>query len=73
MLLGLNRIRPTRGLVTAFVATNLVLAPLAWAASALANPAAPTTDSKTAPRIAFTSLTPRQCTRGTFKRYAPAD
>jgi hypothetical protein len=33
MLLGLNRIRPTRGLVTAFVATNLVLAPLAWAAA----------------------------------------
>jgi hypothetical protein len=33
MLLGLNRIRATRGLVAAFVVTNFVLAPLAWAAA----------------------------------------
>ena len=33
MLLGLNRIRPTRGLVAGFVVTNFVLAPLAWAAA----------------------------------------
>ena len=31
--LGLNRIRATRGLVAAFVVTNFVLAPLAWAAA----------------------------------------
>jgi hypothetical protein len=30
MLLGLNRISATRGLVTGFVLTNAVLAPLAW-------------------------------------------
>jgi hypothetical protein len=34
MLLGLNRMRITRGLVGAFVVTNLVLAPLAWVAAA---------------------------------------
>jgi hypothetical protein len=33
MLLGLNRMRPTRGLVAGFVATNFLLAPLAWAAA----------------------------------------
>jgi hypothetical protein len=33
MLLGLNRMRPTRGLVAGFVVTNFVLAPLAWAAA----------------------------------------
>jgi hypothetical protein len=33
MLLGLNRIRPTRGLVAGFVVTNFLLAPLAWAAA----------------------------------------
>jgi hypothetical protein len=33
MLLGLNRMRATRGLVAAFVVTNFVLAPLAWAAA----------------------------------------
>jgi hypothetical protein len=33
LLLGLNRIRPTRGLVAGFVATNFLLAPLAWAAA----------------------------------------
>jgi hypothetical protein len=33
MLLGLNRIRATRGLVAAFVVTNFGLAPLAWAAA----------------------------------------
>ncbi len=33
LVLGLNRIRPTRGLVGGFVVTNFVLAPLAWAAA----------------------------------------
>jgi hypothetical protein len=33
MLLGLNRIRPTRGLVAGFVVTNFLLTPLAWAAA----------------------------------------
>jgi hypothetical protein len=33
MLLGLNRMRPTRGLVAGFVVTNFLLAPLAWAAA----------------------------------------
>jgi hypothetical protein len=33
LLLGLNRIRPTRGLVASFVVTNFLLAPLAWAAA----------------------------------------
>ncbi len=34
LLLGLNRIRPDRrGLVAAFVVTNLLLAPIAWAAA----------------------------------------
>lgn len=33
MLAGLNRMRPTRGLVAGFVVTNAVLAPLAWAAA----------------------------------------
>jgi hypothetical protein len=33
MLLSLNRIRATRGLVAAFVVTNFALAPLAWAAA----------------------------------------
>src|ERR1700758_3045266 len=33
MLLGINRMRPTRGLVAGFVVTNFVLAPLAWAAA----------------------------------------
>ncbi len=33
MLLGLNRMRPTRGLIAGFVVTNLVLTPLAWAAA----------------------------------------
>jgi hypothetical protein len=35
LLLGLNRIRPTRGLVAGFVVTNLLLAPLALAAAGL--------------------------------------
>jgi hypothetical protein len=35
LLLGLNRMRPTRGLVAGFVVTNFVLAPLAWAAAGL--------------------------------------
>lgn len=35
MLLGLNRMRPTRGLIAGFVVTNLVLAPLAAAAAVL--------------------------------------
>jgi hypothetical protein len=34
MLLGLNRIPATRGLVAGFVLTNAVLAPLAWVAAA---------------------------------------
>lgn len=33
LLLGINRMRPTRGLVAGFVATNFLLAPLAWAAA----------------------------------------
>jgi hypothetical protein len=33
MLWGLNRLHPTRALVAGFVATNAVLAPLAWAAA----------------------------------------
>ncbi len=33
LLLGVNRMRPTRGLVAGFVVTNFVLAPLAWAAA----------------------------------------
>lgn len=33
LLLGLRRIRVTRGLVAGFVATNAVLTPLAWAAA----------------------------------------
>jgi hypothetical protein len=33
MLLGLNRMRPTRGLVAGFVATNFLLAPLTAAAA----------------------------------------
>jgi hypothetical protein len=33
MLLGVNRMRLTRGLIAGFVVTNLVLAPLAWAAA----------------------------------------
>jgi hypothetical protein len=33
MLLSLNRIRATGGLVAAFVVTNFALAPLAWAAA----------------------------------------
>ena len=35
MLLGLNRMRPTRGLIAGFVVTNLVLAPLSGAAAVL--------------------------------------
>jgi hypothetical protein len=35
MLLGINRMRPTRGLVAGFVVTNFVLAPLAWVAASL--------------------------------------
>jgi hypothetical protein len=35
LVLGLSRIRPTRGLLAAFVATNFVLAPLAWVAAGL--------------------------------------
>lgn len=35
MLLGLNRMRPTRGLVAGFVVTNVVLAPLALVAAGL--------------------------------------
>jgi hypothetical protein len=35
MLLGVNRMRPTRGLVAGFVVTNAVLAPIAWAAAGL--------------------------------------
>lgn len=35
MLLGLNRMRPTRGLVAGFVVTNFVLAPLALVAAGL--------------------------------------
>ena len=34
LLLGINRMRPTRGLIAGFVVTNAVLAPLAWAAAA---------------------------------------
>jgi hypothetical protein len=34
LLLGINRMRPTRGLIGAFVVTNLVLAPVALAAAA---------------------------------------
>lgn len=33
LLLGINKLRPTRGLVAAFVVTNFLLAPLAWAAA----------------------------------------
>lgn len=33
MLLGLNRMRPTRGLVSGFVVTNFLLAPLTAAAA----------------------------------------
>jgi hypothetical protein len=33
MLLGVNRMRLTRGLIAGFVVTNFVLAPLAWAAA----------------------------------------
>jgi hypothetical protein len=33
LLLGINRMRPTRGLVAAFVVTNFLLTPLAWAAA----------------------------------------
>jgi hypothetical protein len=33
LLLGINRMRPTRGLVAGFAATNLLLAPMAWAAA----------------------------------------
>ncbi len=33
MLLGMNRMRPTRGLIAGFVVTNFVLAPLAGAAA----------------------------------------
>jgi hypothetical protein len=33
LVLGLNRMRPTRGLVAGFVVTNFLLAPLAWAAA----------------------------------------
>jgi hypothetical protein len=33
LLLGINKLRPTRGLVGAFVVTNFLLAPLAWAAA----------------------------------------
>lgn len=33
LLLGINKMRPTRGLVAAFVVTNFLLAPLAWAAA----------------------------------------
>jgi hypothetical protein len=33
LLLGLSRMRPTKGLVAGFVVTNFVLAPLAWAAA----------------------------------------
>lgn len=36
MLLGLNRIRSSRGLIAGFVVTNLLLAPLAWAAAGFA-------------------------------------
>ncbi len=34
LLLGINRMRPTRRLIAGFVVTNAVLAPLAWAAAA---------------------------------------
>lgn len=34
MLLGVNRMRPTRALFAGFVVTNFALAPLAWAAAA---------------------------------------
>ena len=33
LLLGINRMRPTRGLVAGFAVTNLLLAPMAWAAA----------------------------------------
>ena len=33
LLLGINRMRPTRGLVAGFVVTNFLLAPLAFAAA----------------------------------------
>ena len=33
LLLGINRMRPTRGLVAGFVVTNFLLAPLALAAA----------------------------------------
>jgi hypothetical protein len=33
LLLSINRMSPTRGLVAGFVVTNFLLAPLAWAAA----------------------------------------
>jgi hypothetical protein len=33
LVLGINRMRPTRGLIGGFVVTNFVLAPLAWLAA----------------------------------------